>query len=270
MQKSFNIPNNIGFEATYYINKGDNISIAKIFPQHSHDVLEIYFHIDGNASFVVENDVYTLSPCDCIIARPNEVHNCILHSASLHKHACIWINSPSCFAISPFLMDRYDGKNLISPSEENKKNLLSLFDELDCVEDDFNRYTITLNILKILHSSLHITTESLAIPETLKNILSYISENFTKIQNVNEIIDKFYISKSTLLRMFKKYLNTTPKIHLETKKLTYSRLLLKRGESVEDACFLSGFPDYSNYIRLFKKKFNVTPGKYKLKSVTIF
>ena len=44
---------------------------------------------------------------------------------------------------------------------------------------------------------------------------------------------------------------------IESKRLSYSRLLLNSGKSVLVACMESGFPDYSNYIRLFKKRFDI-------------
>jgi len=40
-------------------------------------------------------------------------------------------------------------------------------------------------------------------------------------------------------------------------------MLLRNGESVTDAARECGFPDYSNYIQLFRKHFGMTPGKYK-------
>ena len=64
-------------------------------------------------------------------------------------------------------------------------------------------------------------------------------------------------------RLFKEHLNTTPKTYLESKRLVHSQILLKEGKSVLDACMESGFPDYSNYIRLFKRRFGVTPKQYK-------
>ena len=63
--------------------------------------------------------------------------------------------------------------------------------------------------------------------------------------------------------MFRKYLKTSPKSYLETKRLAYSRILLRQGKSVVDACAESGFSDYSNYIRLFKRRFGITPNKYR-------
>ena len=55
------------------------------------------------------------------------------------------------------------------------------------------------------------------------------------------------------------------KMYLETKKLAYSRMLLKEGMPVADACSLAGFSDYSNFIRLFRLRFGITPNKYKKK-----
>ena len=52
-------------------------------------------------------------------------------------------------------------------------------------------------------------------------------------------------------------------MYIETKRLSYSRLLLNSGKSVLAACMESGFPDYSNYIRLFKGRFKITPNQYK-------
>ena len=63
--------------------------------------------------------------------------------------------------------------------------------------------------------------------------------------------------------MFKDYLNTTPKHYIETKKLAYSRRLLQNGLSVSDAAVESGFSDASNFIRLFKKRFEITPREYR-------
>jgi AraC-like DNA-binding protein len=52
-------------------------------------------------------------------------------------------------------------------------------------------------------------------------------------------------------------------MYLESKRLAHSQILLKEGKSVLDACMESGFSDYSNYIRLFKRRFMITPKQYK-------
>ena len=63
--------------------------------------------------------------------------------------------------------------------------------------------------------------------------------------------------------LFRKYFQMTPKTYLENRRLAYSRELLREGRSVTDACVESGFPDLSNYIRLFRTRFGMTPSQYR-------
>ena len=84
-----------------------------------------------------------------------------------------------------------------------------------------------------------------------------------KISFITLFTRTYFVSQSTLCRMFRKHLQTTPRLYLESKRLAHSRRLLREGKSVLDACYESGFSDYSNYIRLFKRRFSVTPGQYR-------
>ncbi|MBQ3028199.1 MAG: AraC family transcriptional regulator, partial [Lachnospiraceae bacterium] len=42
-----------------------------------------------------------------------------------------------------------------------------------------------------------------------------------------------------------------------------AKALLQEGASVTEACYRSGFNDYANFIRSFKKVTGVSPGKYR-------
>ena len=101
------------------------------------------------------------------------------------------------------------------------------------------------------------------IPSNIKQILDYINKNYTSIRSVNEVAEECFISISTMERYFKKYLSMTPKRYIENKKLQKSCMLLRQNYSVTDACFESGFDDYSHFITIFKKRFGTTPLKYK-------
>jgi AraC-like DNA-binding protein len=264
MRKNTTLPNVGSIDINFYISDTAKEFNSLVYPPHTHDVFEIYFLIDGNASFMVEKNLYKLKNGDVIISRPDEVHNCILNGTSTHKHACLWINTTD-----DFLLSGLSNANVthLSTTDKEKAKLINLFTELNQDKDEFSIFATTVNILKLLYSINQSETSAFCAPNVLNQILTYINENFKTIQSVEELLEKFHISKTTLLRLFKKHLHTTPKLYLETKKLAYSRILLKQGESVLDACFSAGFSDYSNYIRLFKKKFNVTPGKYKVKNI---
>lgn len=260
------VPNITNFDVKYYISESPVTQKKRVFPMHIDDQLEIYVLLEGDVSFVVESSVYRLSPGDAIITKPNERHHCILNSDSTHKHMCLWFEPSVDFIFSDFLAHKFGENNLVSPKEDAKKKLRELYDELkDATDDaDLNRqFYLMLEILSIFRKSLSVNTASQSIPPMLEAILSDIDRNFVNISSLDYLRNKYYVSASTLNRMFKVNLRTTPKMYLETKKLAHSRVLLKKGKSVLSACMESGFTDCSNYIRLFKRRFGMTPGQYR-------
>ena len=264
---TLHIPSVSELELIYYLRLNTSVYDARIFPPHAHDHVEFYVLVEGDASFMVENQLYHLKAGDIVLTRPNEMHHCVLNNRSLHKHLCIWFNSKSDYLVRDLVTSQ---TNIISPNDEDKIRLLSLYNELEAAgvqNNDRIQLSIFLQILDIYSRSMN-QSDSLAeriqpLPEVLHAILNDINDNFVSIRSLDYFTEKYFISMSTLNRMFKKHLHTSPKLYIESKRLTYSRQLLRQGKSVISACVDSGFPDYSNYIRLFKSRFGVTPKQYK-------
>ena len=63
--------------------------------------------------------------------------------------------------------------------------------------------------------------------------------------------------------MFNRYCGTTVTKYIISKRITEAKKLLSNGKSVTETAFASGFNDYANFIRTFKKTVGVPPGKYK-------
>ncbi len=265
-ERVFRMPDVTGFEASYYFRMEGREPMAYNFPPHMHDALEIYVLLEGDVSFMVEHNLYHLQAGDAIITKPNEIHNCILNTPGAHKHLCFWFSVGSKAFVGDFLEHDFGKDNLISPSQEDKRYLLSLYEKLhECSEKDGKRYefSLLLQILDALGKSLSCTLAPQQMPPELKAILSDINDNFLDIKGLDYFTQKYFISQSTLNRLFRSYLHTTPGLYLEAKRLAHSRLLLKKGKSVLVACMESGFSEPSNYIRLFKKRFGITPGQYR-------
>ena len=141
-------------------------------------------------------------------------------------------------------------ERLSNTDPENQIAILSAFFKImSYIEESIDRYRVT--------------DINENIPANVRQILDYINKNYTAIRSVNDIAEECFVSISTMERYFKKYLSMTPRRYLEDKKLQKSCMLLRQGYSVTDACFESGFDDYSHFITVFKKKFGTTPLKYK-------
>lgn len=266
MNYKFQIPSLDGFETEYYFSNRTDALNARVFPPHLHDKIELYILLDGDVSFMVESKLYKLSPGDAIVTKPNEMHNCILNSFSVHKHACFWLDSKDEFLFQEFLQHDFGTQNLLSPNERDKERLLSVYESLKEASDkkDTRRcYYLLLEILDIFSKSVDNASDSQSIPPLLKDILTDIDQSFSQIKDLRFFTEKYFISQSTLNRLFKEHLHTTPKLYLDTKRLALARQLLRKGKTGLEACMQSGFSDYSNFIRLFKKRFSITPKQYR-------
>ncbi len=265
-ERVFQLPDVTGFEASWYFRMDEREYVAYNYPPHMHDALEIYVLLEGDVSFMVEHNLYHLQAGDAIITKPNEIHNCVLNTPGAHKHLCLWFSVQSEALVGDFLQHDFGRNNLISPSRKDKEHLLSLYEKLRAFDEkDGKRYefSLLLQILETLGKSLSRTLEPQQMPPELRVILSDINDNFLSIKGLDYFTQKHFISQSTLNRLFRTYLHTTPGLYLEAKRLAHSRLLLKKGKSVLAACMESGFSEPSNYIRLFKKRFGITPRQYR-------
>lgn len=254
-----------GFELNYYYSRDNETKEPRTFPPHIHDMPEIYLLIEGKACFAVENRLYHLGPGDVIVSRPNEMHNCILTEETVHRHLCFWF-SPTSPLLNPILELCSTEGNLITPTPEAKKNLVRLCDELNRASEEkkhSREYALLCQILcEVAEGKGSELRNEQPIPDLLSEILKDINKNFTSIETLDYFTEKYYISPSTLGRLFRTYLHTSPRLYLETKKLAHSRNLLRAGKSVTEACTGAGFTDVSGYIRLFRKRFGITPRVY--------
>lgn len=103
------------------------------------------------------------------------------------------------------------------------------------------------------------------IPKQLINIIEYIDKNLTGDLSLESLGDRFYINKNYLCTMFSRHIGKSIHQYIIYKRISYAKQLLKGGNNVTETCYLSGFNDYSNFIKTFKKITHETPGRYKNK-----
>lgn len=263
--RNLTVPDITNFSATFYGNVSNFSYAKKEWKPHINDALEIYVLIEGDVSFAIEGSRYDLSPGDVIITKPNEIHGCILNSNSVHNHLCFWFDTSNSFIFEPFLKHELGHNNLIRPDEESKKRLYFIYSEILKASDKgdvHKQFYLSLEMLHILKNFTEIENSAEAPSPILNEIIKDMNLNFKKIHSLDYFTAKYYISPSTLNRLFKCFIKTTPKAYLETKKLSFSRMLLMQGKSVSEAAAESGFDTSANYIRTFKRRFGITPKQY--------
>lgn len=237
---------------------------------HIHDLYELYINLSGDVSFLVDGNLYPIARGDVVISCPNDVHRCIYHSDCVHEHFCIW------FKDFPLAQENLEAKfreiKLVSLPDEQKEQLIeycfNAYKNLS-KEDPLIGFRIIHEIYGIFDLVCSTASESFSVqaqslPESFSCIIDYINQNYGDSNcTVSNICEKFYISKSTLCRRFRRYFQTTPSDYLESKRLSESKRMLLAGHSVQNVCLNCGFSDCSYFIMRFRMKFGISPYKYK-------
>ena len=122
---------------------------------------------------------------------------------------------------------------------------------------------VYLNRLFLDKNNLNENIIDIEYDENIEKILEYINENLIEDLSVEYLASTLYINKYYLMHKFKDQTGCTIYQYILQKRLIRAISLMKKGKNITEACMQSGFKDYSNFSRLFKKTFKVSPKEYK-------
>ena len=257
-------------------------SKGEIFPidYHLHDGFEIFFFISGDVNYFIEKKVHTLKYGDLIITNNYEVHTPSFKSDKEYERIFLQFKPeiPERFSSPQFnllgcFLDRPLGMyNKTSLGKKQCKELMRLFRRIedannsDLPGSEILRITSFIELLVFINRVFKIAgpaEEHHNVPKKLMPILDYIDDNLESELTLELLQEKFYINRFYLSRLFKESTGINIHEYITYKRISKAKRLLSEGYSVTDSCMISGFVDYSNFIRIFKKTVGVPPGQYK-------
>ncbi|MBR1638042.1 MAG: helix-turn-helix transcriptional regulator [Treponema sp.] len=247
-------------------------------PMHIHSRCEIFFFISGNVDYLVEGSRYPLLPASVMIMRPSEAHTArILNNKKYERFA---INFPTSFLsqidsqnqlMKPFLERELGKDNFYSEMELDmqlvKKIFTSMIEANTEVERRFTIHT-QLGMLLFMIYEAFLRRKNQVIenqPLFSQKVIRYINEHLFEEITVTSLAEHFNLSASQFTRNFNKDVGSSPWEYILRKRLTAARELLKKGVTTQQACYDSGFTDYSSFYRSYVKYFKESPGESRRK-----
>ncbi len=120
-------------------------------------------------------------------------------------------------------------------------------------------------VVKPLYIESRPSTDKYAVSDKyIQKILDYINENYNKKISVDDLVNQVPFSRRVLEKKFKSITRNSLYQCIQDHKINhFIKLLLTTDIHLTDAAIQSGFDDYKNVSRIFRKYKNLSPAEYR-------
>ena len=252
---------------------------------HWHNEFEIIYIKKGNGLISIDLDYYEVKARDIILILPGQLH-------SIEQEGINSMEYENMIFSTDLLASKYDdvcnnlyftpmNKRLIQlPSILNQENcdyynkVAYCLDNIDDISDASpNAYELSIKgYLFQFFSHIFNSLSKVVVPsakkikslDKLKLIIKYVENNYANSITIDDMAKLCDFSQSHFMKFFKNNMDVSFIEYLNSYRLTIaSRLLISSSSSILAIAMESGFDNLSYFNRLFKKRYDMTPSKFR-------
>ena len=225
----------------------------------------IEYILDGCGTIINDGKEFTAGPGDIVILPPGVPHT--LKSSKDNPWTKVWIIFYG--DIVPILYNSYNiSKQIVyHPTKSNIRNLVTKFLEIShfSVYDTIIFNAISLVIHEIfIELNLLIKLEQNPLENEMYEIKQYLSNNADSGITINDVCNKFNISRSYLFKQFKEIYNISPNSFYQQKRLEIAKQYLRFSNlTIQEISDTMNFADQHYFSNWFKSNVGISPSLYK-------
>jgi len=223
---------------------------------HWHEFFEIEYMISGEGTYSIDGKDYKITEDMLFFMTPVNFHSVDSQNVQVYN---VMFSESICdsYFLARLLSCEY---NAIKLDTDSAKIIKALMEELVSVADDKHHASYLIScILAKLGNLYKERTERLA---PVSEATLYVIRNFRSAPSLEETAAHVGFAPSYFSEIFKKQTGENYKSFLDNIRFDYAkRLLLFTDMTILEICGESGFNDYANFVRRFKKRFGVSPSR---------
>ncbi len=246
---------------------------------HSHDGYELLLLLDGEIHFYWDGGGRKLTHGDLACVAPYVFHGAVLKTPGCYNRICINIKEsllPELSSSQTSLIPLFSGRTQGEPgwqcfSEEELRELVLLSGQLEEAlkgerwGDDLLSKALLTQML--LYTGRHRGIADAPVwpsvlPDIVLRTFDYINSHLTEEISLDALAADVCHDPAYMGRCFKKITGTTILQYIILKRVNLAQQYLREGRSLNDACYLSGFQNYSHFCRTFRSHTGVSPRQY--------
>ena len=237
--------------------------ITKDCKHHGHEFFEIEFIIEGTGVYEIDGREYPIASNTLFFMTPTNIHAIRSPNATIVNVMFTYDPKNDMVDIGTLLLSQPPCFNL---DDETNDFLGVIFSEIVRVNEKEAEYAMTLlrcALYRLAGGQGKENGLTLTSSYVRKAIL-FIHENFASDIGLELTAKHVGLTPSYFSDLFHKELGVTFKSYLDEIRFSYVRKLLKYTTlSIKEIYFRSGFFDYTNFERRFRKRYGMTPTAYR-------
>ena len=258
------------------------------FPVHTHNYIEVIYMCSGSTSHIINGNPVTLHQGELLFLSQNSTQE--IYPAGENDIAVNFIILPEFFdeglqmigteenLLRDFIVNCLRGDRDscgylhfkvadVLPIQNLIENLIWTIQNKQPNKRRTNQITMGLLFLQLMnHMDKLDANQEIAEEKLMIQVLSYIEEHYLEGQ-LSDLAEELHYDLYWLSREIKRQTGKTYTELLQTKRLNQAAYLLQTTTmSVMDIAMAVGYDNISYFHRIFQKKYDMTPRKYRLQS----
>ncbi len=236
---------------------------------HYHALYEIYFLLDGNCTYIIDDKVYNVQAGDIVVIPDGIIHHTKYDDI---RHSRILINCTAEY-IPHSVLRSFSSGTYLYRNPKLTDEIKELFEKIENEykeKDRFSDEIISCHTYSLFYLLLRNADSCVIVDEGNKIIeqaVAYISENFASDITLSSLSKRFSVSPEHFSRLFKKETGLGFSKYLNSLRLQYAEQLLKSddGQSITKIAEICGFEDSNYFSKKFKEVYGTSPKKVQKK-----
>lgn len=246
-------------------------------PNESYKDYSDYYHLiylNGRESkVIIDNKIHTYHEPLLIIIGPKTdlkwyCSKQPFYQIRMHLHPNLFRNIKDNGDVLEFFYKLENEQNIIKLNLPQFSSLKNYIDSIQTalfarcgrftMESRINALISELNLIYETNYKEYVATTD-SIPA---QIVDYVERHYLEKITLKDMSEKFFVSVNTINAIFKKMTGKTFKQYVLFLRLTMANKFIAAGnEYISNIAKISGFSDYSSFLKAYKKEFGTLPSK---------
>ena len=236
---------------------------------HTHPCTELFYVTRGNGKFRINNETLNVRSDDLIIVNPLISHTEIGIPGQPFEYIVMGVEGFT-------FQDKDNSEYILSNYYDFKHEVLfylkTLLVEAKKKEEGYQQVCQCLLEILIINIKRRAKIQMRVAPAEDKNKLcamieNYIDAHFKEDISLDTLADLTFVNKYHIVHAFKEYKGIAPISYLQQKRIDEAKQLLRNTDlQISEIADVVGFSSLQYFTQAFKKKLNVSPGRYRRES----